>query len=742
MTTVSVIIPVYNVEKYLKECLDSVINQTLKDIEIICVNDASPDNSATILDEYAKKDSRIKVITHDYNQGLGPARNTGVACASSPYVSFIDADDNIAPTMLEVLFELIESNNAEMAWCGTAKVSETGLLIDPGLIPKGVWSAHDVLNNEKFYPSIQTVTNKLFWREFIKEIKQLPILIEDEPAIAEYLGLCKKIVTTSESYYYYRHTPESLSNPSSHKPLYWNQFFNDYEIYFRNLKKNFPQSAILRKHSILRHLSLLWRIKTYNLLKSPFWNEQEREILFHLKQDGMQLKKFCPVMYKYLLLFFKFNWNPKLKEELLEIAMKLVRSAWLKRCSYWLLPIDMFKAEWPKLKNLIKNILDSNELSLYKITGKIFKLLNHKPIWLVGERDDTAQENGYYFYKYIKQEHPEEKSYYIIDKNCSDYKIIKNYANIINYNSLKHKILFFASKYYVTAHNHFCFPVTSFKKKRIKLPESVKNVFLDHGITYADVSDFYGKKNSKIDLFICGAKAEYDHVKKSFGYKEEEVAYTGFARFDGLHNFKTKKQILLMPTWRWDLYNLKKQNSETIEVSFKNSDYYRVFKNLINNSVLISLLTQYDYQLVFSPHYEIQSFLKYFSSVSNQVIIASKDKYIVQDLLKESALLITDTSSISFDFAYMFKPVIYFRFDKDDFSKTHYKPGYFEHETMGFGEVVEQEHELIKLIECYLKNGCQMEELYSDRVKKFYPLHDERNCERIYNAVLNKKLQN
>ena len=735
MQKVSVIIPVYNVEEYLNECLDSVVNQTLPDIEIICVNDASPDSSATILEEYAKKDNRIKIITHEHNQGLGPARNTGVAHATSPYIAFVDSDDYIAPNMVEKLFELIVSNNAEMAMCGIAKVSETGLLIDRGQIPGGVWSVPEVLKCEKLFPAIQVVCNKLFFRQFIKRIKQLPILIEDEPAVAEYLTFCKKIVTTSESFYFYRNASESLSNPSTHTPEYWNQFFNDYKLYFDVLRRTYSQPTVLKKQVILRHFSLLWRIKTFSLLQSPSWKEQEKTILLQLKEDGMRLKASCPVMYYYLILLFKFNWTPKIKKELLNIGLTLSRRVWVKRCSYWLLPFDMLKAEWPKLRNIIKKGLDYLEIGLYRALAEIYNIFNRKPIWLIGERKDTAQENGLYFYKYIRIEHPKEKSYYIIDKkNISQYELVSKYGHIVHYNSPFHKILFFACKYYVTSHNHYCIPTTSFSKKRVDLPVSAKNVFLDHGITYADVSEFYGKKNSKIDLFICGAKPEYNYVKQNFGYANEEVVYTGFARFDGLHDFQVKKQILVMPTWRRELYDLRKKNTGTKELSLKNSDYYKTFQSLINNPRLIGLLSQYNYQLIFYPHYEIQNYLKYFSSTSNQVIIASKEHYNVQELLKESALLIVDTSSVSFDFAYMFKPLIYFRFDQDDFAKTHLKPGYFEHETMGFGEVVKEEHELIKLIKRYLKSDCQMEDQYCSRVKDFYPLHDSKNCERIYNS--------
>lgn len=112
MVKVSVIIPVYNVENYLRQCLDSVVNQTLREIEIICVNDSSTDGSLAILEEYARKDARIKVITQP-NAGAGAARNRGMDAAGGKYLSFLDADDFFEPVMLEHAYEAAEQNRAD-----------------------------------------------------------------------------------------------------------------------------------------------------------------------------------------------------------------------------------------------------------------------------------------------------------------------------------------------------------------------------------------------------------------------------------------------------------------------------------------------------------------------------------------------------------------------------------------------------------------------------------------------------
>ena len=113
---VSVIVPVFNVESYLNESLDSILNQTLKDIEIICINDGSTDNSLDILETYSKKDKRIKIISKE-NEGQGVARNVGLDNAQGEYISFVDSDDFIKRDMLEKLYNKAENNDLDLVMC-------------------------------------------------------------------------------------------------------------------------------------------------------------------------------------------------------------------------------------------------------------------------------------------------------------------------------------------------------------------------------------------------------------------------------------------------------------------------------------------------------------------------------------------------------------------------------------------------------------------------------------------------
>ncbi|MBQ8784417.1 MAG: glycosyltransferase family 2 protein [Alphaproteobacteria bacterium] len=122
--TVTVVIPVYNVEKYLEQCLDSVINQTYKDIEIICINDGSTDNSITILEKYALSDNRIKIISQT-NQGISAARNAGIKVATGKYITFLDSDDFLSRDAIEKMVTAIENNYVDFVVCQAHAFAET-----------------------------------------------------------------------------------------------------------------------------------------------------------------------------------------------------------------------------------------------------------------------------------------------------------------------------------------------------------------------------------------------------------------------------------------------------------------------------------------------------------------------------------------------------------------------------------------------------------------------------------------
>ena len=382
-----------------------------------------------------------------------------------------------------------------------------------------------------------------------------------------------------------------------------------------------------------------------------------------------------------------------------------------------------------KIKSITRHIAYVFETMKYVFLLPISKLLcSGRNIYLISERGTDARDNGYHMFKYYRTKHPEKEVYYVITKDSADVAKLKEYGNIVWYRSLRHYLYFIASNYKISTHIMGCSPnidyYASFFKK---LHLHGRFVFLQHGITKDDIPQLYREKTN-LDMFVCGAKPEYDYIIDRFHYVNGEAKYTGFARFDNLHDFKTKQQILIMPTWRSFLKGLSFDE-------IKNSEYIKRWNELLLSHELNDIVRKYDVEIIFYPHYELQPFISLFQTENPSIKCADFASYDVQTLLKESLMLITDYSSVYFDFAYMEKPCIYYQFDKEEFFNSHYHHGYFDYETMGFGPVLTDFSSLIFEIEKNAQNGFIIDDQYLQRINGFFSLHDKNNCLRIFEEI-------
>lgn len=202
---VSICIPVFNAEKYISECLESLVNQTLKDIEIICVDDGSTDHSLEILKNYQKRHHNITVI-HQENQGLGGARNTGIKNARGKYIGFVDADDYVDKTMYKVLYHIAEKNHAEIAMCNLAFEPEVKT-------KKHLWYKpyKGKIDGEFLDRNIQP-WNKIILRELIDRVDFEFFPKNGDDMLIILMVNAKKIVSTNEKYYHYRIGHNTMSN--------------------------------------------------------------------------------------------------------------------------------------------------------------------------------------------------------------------------------------------------------------------------------------------------------------------------------------------------------------------------------------------------------------------------------------------------------------------------------------------------------------------------------------------------
>lgn len=209
---ISIIIPFYNEEKYLNRCLNSIINQTYKDLEIILIDDGSHDNSFNIAKEYEQKDNRIKVYKQD-NEGLSCARNKGLDKSNGDYIVFIDANDEILTTMIEELYNLLIDNNCDISICSIKQIINNDYIDDDSQ------EIITIINDDSKYDMIQkdpvrsvVQWNKLFKRYIFDDLR-FPIgrYHEDEFVIHRELYKANSIVYTSKKLYLYYRNPESIT---------------------------------------------------------------------------------------------------------------------------------------------------------------------------------------------------------------------------------------------------------------------------------------------------------------------------------------------------------------------------------------------------------------------------------------------------------------------------------------------------------------------------------------------------
>ena len=210
---ISIIIPVYNVQDYLKECVDAIINQSYSNIEVILVNDGSTDNSPAICDEYSKKDSRIKVI-HKKNEGPAMARNAALDIASGKYLNFIDSDDLIHKDMISILYNNLINNDADISICNYQSffdtVKEESINKDDVICYTNEQAIYELNMNNKFTLALWS---KLYKSTLFENLRLPHIKAScDNYAVYKTILDSNKIVYTPNSLYYYRERPESITH--------------------------------------------------------------------------------------------------------------------------------------------------------------------------------------------------------------------------------------------------------------------------------------------------------------------------------------------------------------------------------------------------------------------------------------------------------------------------------------------------------------------------------------------------
>lgn len=276
----SIIVPIYKVEPYIRRCVDSILSQTFTDFELILVDDGSPDSCPAICDEYARKDNRIRVI-HKPNGGLSDARNAGIDIAQGDYFGFVDSDDWIEPDMYQTMIAALEQHDADMVACGITQERETGEITGywPALTEDKVYGRQDFIDH--FYPDVRrdilpAAWNKVYKRHLFQTIRYPKGKIYEDAFIQLKLyDCCEKIVVCHKSFYHYIYDRGgSIQNDNySLRRLHLIEFNLEQYQFFVNLGNKIQQQYVLASYLnryMQNHLSIYIFHKEYKKELAPY----------------------------------------------------------------------------------------------------------------------------------------------------------------------------------------------------------------------------------------------------------------------------------------------------------------------------------------------------------------------------------------------------------------------------------------------------------------------------------------
>ncbi len=286
---ISVIIPVYRVEKYLERCVKSVLCQSYSNIEIILVDDGSPDQCPELCDKFAENDDRIKVI-HKENAGLSSARNVGLDLCSGEYIAFVDSDDYVHPQFIEVLYKAISEHEADVAVCGYSvtrdlKEKETHTISRmSSIVVSGQYAAtyHVKTNSTKYLYA----WNKLYKAEVFAELRYpLGKLCEDLYLMHKIFFRADKVAVTNEKLYFYYMRDGSITNAGAYFFDYYKEALDEFELYCEKYINVKSERGICILRSKARKIDVLlddyWRAKRNKDIKKQKQCEKKYTLLYN-----------------------------------------------------------------------------------------------------------------------------------------------------------------------------------------------------------------------------------------------------------------------------------------------------------------------------------------------------------------------------------------------------------------------------------------------------------------------------
>ncbi|TMU84080.1 CDP-glycerol glycerophosphotransferase [Bacillus sp. BHET2] len=432
--------------------------------------------------------------------------------------------------------------------------------------------------------------------------------------------------------------------------------------------------------------------------------------------------------------YLKLTLHDKMDEKLIRIGRPTFRARFFIKDTHYtagstvsvINPYYTFKASNLSLEVYEYKQDTFNYLQKKQKLAWFHRVLNRqKDVWIVGERPYKAQDTGYHFFKYMRENHPTKNVYYVIEKDSPERRNVEPLGNVIFFKSKEHIwYSLIATKIISSHHPDYLYPIRTNKfKKAVKATK----VFLQHGVmgTKNMVAN-YGKSAPSFDtdLFLVSSDFEKEMIINDFGYNSKEVFVTGLSRFDRLFvdDVPQKNQILIIPTWRDWISN---------DENFLTSEYYERYKELVHHPDLHSFAQIRNMEIIFCLHPNMQKFTSYFSEAP--VTLINQGDVDVQKLLKESKLMITDYSSVGFDFSFLNKPIIYYQFDRNRFIGK--RPSHLDLDKDLPGTIVNDFPLLLDKLELYGDRDFEILPENEKKADKFIKYKDTNSSARIYEVI-------
>ena len=373
------------------------------------------------------------------------------------------------------------------------------------------------------------------------------------------------------------------------------------------------------------------------------------------------------------------------------------------------------------------------EFPFYKMTEK-----KKGKIWLISDRIDNAGDNGEVLFKYICEHKPDGvRPIFVIGEMAKPEvkERLRSIGEVAIAESKKYPYLFLMTDKLISS-SAGEFTINPFGNMRHYYTDlyNYTYYFMNHGVNCGDCSRWLNRYNKDIHIFFTTGESERQNIiDRDYNLEPEQVVITGLARFDALYD-NPKKQLLVLPTWRRAYSQCYDDKTSSIYFEgFKKTDFFKFYNGLITDERLLEVMRRKGYKGLFCLH---PIFAKQSAHFENSDVFEINEGFVdYNKAFAESSVMVTDYSTIAFDFAYLNKPIVYTQFDKEEFYENQIYDECFDYEKEGFGPICSDLDEAVKALCEIIENDC--ENKYIDRVDSFFVNHDKNNAKRILEAVLN-----